>query len=143
MTRIEHHTQEEREAIKDRQRKETSDSSEYIVHTRAVDRSLWLQISFLMEKYKALVWLAGWFLIAMGFGFKTPKANYDELRQEIAVVRAQVQRDSVQKSEIQGMLQVLIRFKCIEMSTTPRDMQVAGVDCGRFISAYPSSTPVR
>lgn len=142
MTRIEHHSDEEREVIRDRQKREAEDSSEYIVHTRAVDRSLWLQVSFLMDKYKPLVWILGWFLIAMGFGFKTPKANYDELRQEIAVVRAQVQRDSVQKSEIQGMLQVLIRFKCIEMQVTPRDMQLAGVDCGKFISAYPSS-PVR
>jgi hypothetical protein len=136
MTRIEHHSPEEREVIRERQKKEADDSSEYIVHTRAVDRSLWLQVSFMLEKYRPLVWIIGWFLIAMGFGFKTPKANYEELRQEIAVVRSQVQRDSVQKSEIQSMLRVLITFKCIEMQATPRDMQIAGVDCSRFTSSY-------
>lgn len=140
--RIEHHSPEEKEVITERQRKEVENSSEYIVHTRAEDRSLMLQVSYFLDKYRPLTWLLGWFLIALGFGFKTPQQNYDELRAEIAVVRSQVQRDSAQKAEMTGMLQVLIRFKCLEVAS-PRDMQLAGVNCARFIGSYPSLVPER
>lgn len=134
MSRVEHRSPEDQEAINERQRKEVDQSSEYIVHTRAVDRSAWLQLSYMLEKYKVIIWAVGWFLVASGFGWKTPKANYDELRSEIAVVRQQVQRDSVQKSEIQQMLRVLITFKCLDVQTTQRDMQLAGVDCTKYIT---------
>jgi hypothetical protein len=137
MRHVEHRSSEENEAIHARQQREVEgDSSEYIVHTRSVDRSLWLQISYALEKYKVLLYLGGSFLVASGYGWKTPKANYEELREEIAVVRQQVQRDSVQKSEIQQMLRVLITFKCIESQASPRDMQIAGVDCAKYINTH-------
>ena len=134
MDHIQHPSEKDRREIHERQKKETEkDSSEYIVLSRATDRSLWLQISYAIEKYKVLVYLIISFLVASGFDWKTPKANFLELRDEIAVLRVQVQRDSIQKSEIQGMLRVLITFKCIETQTTPRDMQLAGVDCSKYI----------
>jgi G:T-mismatch repair DNA endonuclease (very short patch repair protein) len=129
------HTPEELEEIKQRQEDELREGgkdSEYIVLSRSEDHSFFLRLSYVLDKYKVLIYLAGLFLVAMGFGFKTPKANYDELRAEIAIVRQQVQRDSIQKSEIQSALRVLIIFKCIETAATPRDMQLAGVDCYKY-----------
>jgi len=138
MTHIEHRSTKEQKEIHDRQQREvegSTDSSEYIVHTRAVDRSIWLQLSYTIEKYRALFYAGAVLLAASGFDWKTPKANFDEIRAEIAVVKLQVQRDSIQKSEIQGMLRVLITFKCLETQATPRDMQLAGVDCSRYVNS--------
>jgi hypothetical protein len=106
MQRVEHHSPDERDEIERRQRRE-------------------------LEKYKVLIYLASVFLVAMGFGFKTPAQNYKELSDRIDVLARQVQKDSVAKAEIKDQLNVLITFQC--MGQNPRDMAIARVDCSRYI----------
>jgi hypothetical protein len=138
MRRVEHRNDRDQEHIRRRQEREvTSEDPEFIVHTRAVDHSFWLRVSYLLDKYKLLWWILVAFLISLGFDFRTPASNYKMLSTRIDTVASRVdsmfaenRKAALSRDKIETKLDVLITFRCLEQNQ--RDLVLAGVDCSKF-----------
>lgn len=92
------------------------------VLSRSEDRSIWIRIAYILEKYKILVWLVGVLLVGLGFDFRTPKAQFDEIKASIQSTREELQTqiDSVKRKQSDGFnaraIEFLIRTKCSDMT---------------------------
>ena len=113
---------------------------EYIVRMRAEDRSFWFKIAYLLEKYKALVWLIGAILVAMGFDFRTPASTTRDLQAQIISARVELRArtDSIQTQVLQGTtdrleirsdMKKILKLYCLDQRITPRDKELVGLDC--------------
>lgn len=89
---------------------------ETYVWMRAGDKSPWFRAAYFLEKYKALVWLIGFVIIAAGFGWTTPKAKFED-----------IERRLVKLEKVDQKLDALIRVQCL--SGNPDIMQAANLDC--------------
>jgi hypothetical protein len=119
------------------------DEDTYYVYRREEDRSFWIKASWFIEKYRILFLLAGAVLIAFGFGFKTPKAQFDDLKSQQALLQQQIngQKEELIKSrqeriELQGLLETIVRLQCMDHS--PYEIALMPeVDC----KGYSNQTP--
>lgn len=97
------------------------------------EQSLWPKAALAVEKYRIIVWVIAAALVALGFDFKTPKAQYADLHQEIisTSIRLQSQVDTLKLQMYRithdQRLDALIRLKCAELSQ--RDIIRFGVPC--------------
>jgi hypothetical protein len=139
MAHFEHHSSEERRVIEDRQQQEVerpmSKGPEYFVRTRTEDFSIWAQIGFYLDKYKLILYLLIAALVALGFDFKTPAQTYKIMNDRIDTLALTVQRGSTASTQQNLKLDALLRLACIQQQ--PRDMQLAGVNCGALITIQP------
>lgn len=108
------------------------------VMSRAEDRSVLMRMSYTYDKYRPIVVISGFFLIAAGFGFKTPKATFDEMKaaQKQAADSANVRIARLERLAIN--MDALIRVKCVELIDKPRDLQLAGIDCTKWMAPVTS-----
>jgi hypothetical protein len=118
------------------------------VFMRAEDRSPWMRLSFLLDKYKSLVYLGGFAMLALGFDFKTPKTAFAELRGNIIENRQhndsafQAMSNRIANLEtIAVNLDALMRIRCVELSAKPRDLMLAGIDCSHWVPMKTTPTP--
>ena len=113
---------------------------EYIVRMRAEDRSIWFKTAYLLEKYKALVWLIGAFLIAMGFDFKTPSMTTKDLQAQITALRtemrlrtdtihSEVSQGASDRMEIRADMKKILKLYCLDQRIAQRDKELVGLDC--------------
>lgn len=125
----------------ERRRGEVDDT---YVRSRSEDRSIFVRITYTLEKYKIIVWLIGVLLVALGFDFRTPKAQFDEIKTSIEHTKAdlQVQIDSVKRKQTDGFnaraLEFLIRTRCSEM--TDKDIYRLGGSgvCDQAVTRSPT-----
>lgn len=77
------------------------------------DQSIWAWTSYLLTKYKIILWILAWFLIAAGFGFQTPAQTTNKLQKEIDELA--VSRDTlmVRQTEIRRTLNDLKFLACL------------------------------
>jgi hypothetical protein len=138
MAHIEKRDEEERRRIRDRQNQEAEEDimgPEYVVHTRATDFSFWVRVGYLLDKYKLLVYLVFMGLIAFGFDFKTPAQNNKLLSMRIDSMAVALRKQDAERAMTNRKLDVLITLACMQQK--PRDMQLAQVDCTKFIVLTP------
>lgn len=96
-------------------------------------QSWWSTSATFIEKYRVIVWALFAILLALGFDFKTPRAQYSDLHMEIQGVKhsfqAQIDTLKVQVFQLQHdeRLNALIRLKCAEL--TPHEIMQYGVPC--------------
>lgn len=128
---------EENEVVQRRQQEELEDGDGYYVHTRAEDRSFWLRISYILEKYRLLWYILTGVLVSMGFNFKTPAQTTHELSARIDMVSVRVdsisadnRRSVISQDKLDSKLDMLLKFQCL--SQAQRDLTLAGVDCARL-----------
>lgn len=89
------------------------------VFTRAEDRSNWIRLSYILDKYKPIVWLIMASLIAMGFGFKTPKQALGEVKDSVDSVKVRVTSlESMVRMQHQD-IQNLLRLRCLDTNKDP------------------------
>jgi hypothetical protein len=140
---IDHKSPEDQEMVHRRQQAELGVTDEYIVRTRAEDRSLLIRIGYVWDKYRPLIWLVGGALVALGFDFKTPAQTYKELSARIEAVKIENSRvaeehakenraTQAERDSIQLKLDVLIAVRCLDPKTR-RELAVAQIDCSRYI----------
>jgi hypothetical protein len=115
----------------------------YYVYRREEDRSLWIKASWFIEKYRVLFLVAGAALIAFGFGFKTPKTQFEELNQRQAVMqkqiddaRTEISKSQSERDELQRLLKTVIRLQCMDKSPYEIGL-MPDVDC----EGYSNQTP--
>lgn len=136
MANVRSRQDEDNEDVRRRQSAE-KDGDEYFVHTRSADRSVWLKLSYLIEKYRVLWYIVIGFLVSMGFNFKTPAENYKELSVRIDTVNVRVdsmfaenRRAAMSREKFDAKIDLLLKFQCLSQSQ--RDLTIAGVDCGKL-----------
>ena len=116
--------------------KKASDEGEPFVMMRAEDRSTWMRIAYILEKYKIIVWAVGGAIIMAGFDFKTPKAAFRELHERVDSTQAMVAQDREVSKSLNDKLDALIRMRCVEMlgrENGVRDLQLAGINCAQWL----------
>jgi hypothetical protein len=95
-----------------------------------------------IEKYRLLVWIIGVLILSLGFGFKTPQAQFQELRDAIVQNQtAEAERMSklevrVYQLEHDDRIGALLRLKCSELSA--KEIVQFDVPC---TSSYNPVTP--
>ncbi len=107
---------------------------------RSGDRSIWTRLSALKEKYSVLWMAVTWFLIALGFGFRTPAMATKELQAQIDVIRSTIARADTSQQKFERMLNIQFRLQCVDARISERDRQLAGLDC-RTLSPAVVSPP--
>ena len=96
-------------------------------------QSLWVWSAGAIEKYRIIVWIIGAALVALGFDFKTPKAQYADLHNEITDTRIKLQSQidtlkfQTYRLTHDQRLNALIRLKCAEL--TEQEILRFGVPC--------------
>jgi len=118
------------------------------VYMRAEDRSVWMKLAYLKDKY-SIIWIPLFsFLVMLGFDFRTPAQAQRETRAHIdsATKALQVQIDAIKQQasladstrrEYEGKIDILLRLRCIDGTTTPRDRIAAGLDCSKIAGTAP------
>lgn len=110
------------------------------VFMRAEDRSLLMRTSYLYDKYRPLIMLALALALAAGFGFKTPKQTFNDIRVGQDSLKTRIFR----LEQVALNLDALIRVKCVELADNPQSLQIAGIDCAQwFKDGRPSSPPTQ
>lgn len=137
MQRVTKRGDEDNRAVRERQSREADEDADYFVHTRSTDRSLLLKISYIIDKYRLFWYAMFWFLVAVGFDFKTPAANYHELsvRIDTANIRidsmfSDLRRSSASREKTEAKIDLLLKFQCLAQAQ--RDLTLAGVDCSKL-----------
>lgn len=115
--------------------REDGEDSTFVM-TRAEDRSNWLRISYALDKYKILVWAAMAVLVALGFGFKTPKQAIGEVSTKLdsatKVLNERMDRQQELLLQTQEGLNTLVRLRCLDITTSASRVlaRAAGLQCG-------------
>lgn len=112
-------------------RKVTEGDTTY-VYTRAEDRSVWMKISCLIDKYKPLVWLIFALALALGFGFKTPAQRDEETKIKIDSLALRTTRLEQYMEATQRNLNTLVRLRCLDVQTemSKAATRASGLNCG-------------
>lgn len=104
------------------------------VMMRAEDRSIWVRSSFILEKYKVLVWIIAGVLLAFGFQFKTPAKIVEELQGQITLNKRQVDSTITPKvNRLEDKLDILLRLSCTNKSITTEQKDLAGLNCNEVL----------
>lgn len=110
--------------------RENVEPDERYVMSRAEDRSLWIRAAYILEKYKVLVWLIGFTLVAIGFQFKTPGMIVSELQTQITSNKAMVDKIVIPRVDsLQSNITVLLKLQCIDSKLTPQQRALVGLNC--------------
>lgn len=80
---------------------------------RQEDQSFWFKTSFLLTKYKILVWLVGAFLLALGFDFKTPAMAMRALQNQIDTLRSSRDTMLVKQNELRRDIRDIKFLACL------------------------------
>lgn len=127
-----------------------ADTEETYVFRRAEDRSKWMHLSYLFDKYRPLVWFAFLFLVAAGFGFQTPKQALDEVsathHRADTIVNRRVDSLHVRIQNLERLalsVEALVRLRCIDTESDLRAMRAAGINCEAWLNNRPLSVPQR
>lgn len=108
-----------------------ADEDTTYVYTRAEDRSTWTHLSYLLDKYRLLVWLIWGVLIAFGFDFKTPAMASKETTAKLDSLRLRMDRQERYMESTQQGLNTLVRLRCLDVSVTSKTLvEAAGLTCG-------------
>lgn len=119
------------------------DPDETYVFSRTADRSVWARISYLHDKYRPLVWLAGILALAFGFSFKTPgqifgeiHSRLDSLEKNQTVITNVIAAD---KLSVEHKIDALIKIQCFDVvnKRLEREAQLAGLDCVTALQGHP------
>lgn len=104
---------------------------DYYVRSRSIDNSWWIKSAYLFEKYRVLVWAIGAILLAFGFGFQTPAAKFDELKQNVRAgdIKLQAQVDTLKEDRLQQrqMMEFSVRYICAQLTDADR-YRLGGTD---------------
>lgn len=109
------------------------DHGETYVFSRAEDRSVWVHISYLMDKYKILLWAVGWFLLAAGFGFRTPAQDRADTKADMDSIKTRVGRQEKFLEATQRDLSTLVTLRCLDVRTemSKAVLDASGLDCSK------------
>lgn len=123
------------------------DTGEYIyVHRRAEDRSFLVKTSYLIDKYKPIIWLLILLALAIGFDFKTPRTIMSEFQNQLNSLKVAQSQGNNERLEIKLMVRYLVAKECIIGLRDPeiqRSIQLAGINCSRVLNPDPEPTPQR
>lgn len=119
---------QEAEMMEKRQQMRGEPDERY-VRSRIEDRSPWAKVSYYMEVYKPILWIAMLILIAAGFGFATPSQKFDRLQAQIDTnrnanlaqfdsLKVDQRRVLVDRKDQRQMLEFAIRAQCVGMTET-------------------------
>ena len=108
------------------------------VRSRSDDRSWWIKTSYAIEKYRVIVYLVGAILISLGFGFRTPKAQFEDLGNQLKDSKAELQAQidtlkaqraaDLEKQNLQLQLNLFsVRYICSTLSAADK-YRLAGTD---------------
>lgn len=80
-----------------------------------------------VEVLKTLAWLLGFFLVAAGFGFQTPRQTF--LRQDSAIAALNERQTRAEERNI-----MLLKLSCLDRQHTRRDFQLVGLRCDSLLN---------
>lgn len=115
--------------------KVTRENDRFVMQ-RAEDRSFFAAFDYYTTKYKLVLWLLGIGILAIGFDFKTPRAIFRDLQDQITVNKRQVDSQIVPKieavnSRVDGAnakIDILLRLRCVDNSVTSSQRVLSGLD---------------
>jgi len=99
---------------KRREHDDTGENQTY-VYTRAEDRSQWIRLSYILDKYKPIIWLLWAAAIAFGFGFKTPKQAIAEVKDSVDSVKVRTATLEMLVRSQHEDIQNLLRLRCLDV----------------------------
>ncbi len=84
-----------------------------------------------VARFKVIWWMLGIFMVALGFGFKTPAQHFDQIAYEIAILSKRESDLEQDHSALRRYVHALLIGQCIDRP--PRDTRLMGIDCQRLI----------
>ena len=111
------------------------------VWSRAEDRSPLLRISYLWDKYRIFIYAGVGYLLASGYQWKTPAQHNAEVKARVDTLHQMIQTDRVRATEVERKMDVLIRFRCLEISSDPKVASLIDLDCDAFLRWRPQPPP--
>jgi hypothetical protein len=109
----------------------TVEPDERFVRARVEDRSWWIRVSYVMEKYRALIYLVVASLVYFGFGVRTPKSQFEELGAKVDATKVQLQTqidtlkiqreaDLKDRATQTRMMRFSVRYICSSLSAAEK-----------------------
>lgn len=119
-----------------------SDEDPTYVYSRAEDRSRWMRVSYVLDKYKVLFYIGVAIAVSAGYGFKTPKTAMDEVRASISRLdtasNRRIDSTNARLAAIERLtvsVEAMVRIRCVE--SPPETLRLAGIDCGAWLNNTP------
>lgn len=89
---------------------------------RKEDKAFWAYFDYFTTKYKLPLWLLVWFIVALGFSFKTPAQIVHELQTQIDELK-------IAKKTLEDKVDILLRLSCFNEKTTEQQKRLSGLNC--------------
>lgn len=116
------------------------------VYMRAEDRSIFMRLAYIQQKY-SILWIPLLAILTVfGFDFKTPAnaqkhledrvdSNAKSVQVQIDAIRHSTSYSDSARERTEHKLNVLLKLQCINQNLTDRDRRLAGLDCNDVLSA--------
>jgi hypothetical protein len=107
------------------------------VFSRAEDRSPLMRASFLWEKYRLIIYGVLGYLLASGYEWRTPAQHNSIVRAQIDSLGKMIRVEQQRAAAYERKLDILIRFRCIEIAKDPTTAALIDLDCDSFLRWRP------
>jgi hypothetical protein len=113
------------------------------VYMRAEDRSPFMRATYLWDKYRLIIYAVVGYLLASGYEWRTPAQHNKMVKVEIDSLRSVMLKEKQATSELERKLDILIRFRCLEIAKDPGLGALIDLDCESYLRWRPdrSLTP--
>lgn len=113
----------------------TKENDRYVM-SRSEDHSFFAAFDYYTTKYKLVLWLLMLAGLAIGFDFKTPKAIFADLQNQVtankrqvdSVIQPKIDATNHRIDQVNDKMDVLLRLQCVNRTVSQQQAQLSGLD---------------